>query len=60
MGGSRPKISEIFEGAVLASGAILGVIYLSLAVCAAARRTAWTRAGEPKICFRHYSLAMSV
>ena len=37
---ARPKISEIFGRAALASGAVFRVIYLSLAVCAAARRSA--------------------
>ena len=59
MRAARPKISEIFGRAALACGAVFRVIYLSLAVCAAARRSAWIRDGEPKS-FRIYRLAVCI
>ena len=46
---ARSKISERFFGlAALASETVFPVIYPSLAVCAAARRSAQTRDGEAK------------
>ena len=53
-----PKISEIFDRAIFACGAIFSVIYLSLAIDAAARWNVFSGDGE-SISFRIYRLVVS-